>query len=425
MKQVINIINQIRNTSSTNGKLDILKQNKDNSMLQKVLYYTYNDNLKYGITKDIISPYIIEFSTYDNDIFTLLDKLSTSNINDELRREVGIMLGSLEQEEGELVLCILTKDLRCGISGKSINKVFKGLIPEFGCMLASKYFDNEKVVKGKDFTLTIKLDGHRCIIIKQGESVRAYTRQNKEYLGLDDIINEVKTIDYDFVLDGELLVSNYKDITPDTRYKVTSNIVRKDGIKHGVSLIAFDILPLEAFNKGICKSDYIVRRNELEALLNGKQYIVPVDIVYQGNDTSVIIPLLDKYVSMGEEGLMLNINKASYECKRTKHLLKLKKFQTADVRVIDIIEGDGKNENKLGAVTIQFEHEGNIHTCNVGSGFSDSERILYYQDKELLLNKIIEIGYFEITSNANGGTGLRFPTFKGIIRHDKDEISMN
>ena len=424
MKETISIINKIKNTSSTNEKIAILKDNKDNELLKRILYYTYNPDLKYKITEDVITPYIIEFSEYDKDPFKLLDKLATSNINDELRREVGMFLGSLTQEEGEFWLNVLQKDLRCNISVKTIQKVWKGLIPEWGCMLGSKYFDNEKYVEGKSFTLTVKLDGHRCLIIKHGNDIKAYTRQHKEYLGLDDIINEVSTMEGDFVLDGELLVSNYKEIPPETRYKATSNIVRKDGVKHGVSLIAFDIVPYQDFIKGKCNTPYIERRKRLEQVLSNKQFIEVVDIVYKGSDTDVIIPLLDEVTSIGEEGLMLNLNNYPYECKRTKGLLKLKKFQTADVRVVDVLEGDGKYKDKLGAITIEFEHKGETHRCNVGSGFSDDERLLYHQKPELLLNKIVEIGYFEITSNAKGGVGLRFPTFKRT-RFEKTQISMH
>ena len=424
MKETVSIINKIKNTSSTNEKIAILKDNKDNELLKRILYYTYNPDLKYKITEDVITPYIIEFSEYDKDPFKLLNKLATSNINDELRREVGMFLGSLTQEEGEFWLNVLQKDLRCNISVKTIQKVWKGLIPEWGCMLGSKYFDNEKYVEGKSFTLTVKLDGHRCLIVKHGKDIKAYTRQHKEYLGLDDIINEVSTMEGDFVLDGELLVSNYKEIPPETRYKATSNIVRKDGVKHGVSLIAFDIVPYQDFIKGKCNTPYIERRKRLEQVLSNKQFIEVVDIVYKGSDTDVIIPLLDEVTSKGEEGLMLNLNNHPYECKRTKGLLKLKKFQTADVRVVDVLEGDGKYKDKLGAITIEFEHKGETHRCNVGSGFSDDERLLYHQKPELLLNKIVEIGYFEITSNAKGGVGLRFPTFKRT-RFEKTQISMH
>ena len=61
---------------------------------------------------------------------------------------------------------------------------------------------------------------------------------------------------------------------------------------------------------------------------------------------------------------------------------------------------NGKNINKLGAITIQFEVDGKLYTCDCGSGFCDYERLLYWNNKELLLNKIVTIGYFEISQNS-------------------------
>lgn len=51
--------------------------------------------------------------------------------------------------------------------------------------------------------------------------------------------------------------------------------------------------------------------------------------------------------------------------------------------------------------------------------------MLYFDKPELIMNKIVTIGYFEVSTNQQGGVGLRFPTWKGIIRNDKNEISMN
>ena len=139
----------------------------------------------------------------------------------------------------------------------------------------------------------------------------------------------------------------------------------------------------------------------------------------------MIIKLLDEAVNNDEEGVMVNLADAVYECKRTTNILKAKKFKDCDVRVLDIIEGTGKNIGKLGAITIQFEVDGKLYTCDCGSGFNDYERLLYWNNKELLLNKIVTIGYFEISQNSKTKEyGLRFPTWKNIIRNDKDEISM-
>ena len=420
MEQVLRIVNQLENTSSTKEKQKILAENKDNTLLKKILFYTYNEN-KYGMTRDTINPNLNPPSQPICDMFSLLDCLATNNINDSYRQQVNDHLGMRSEEERELWIRVLTKDLRCNISVKTIQKVFPDMFPKWGCMLAQKYFDNEKYVEGKDFTLTMKMDGFRAIFIKQGDNIQAFTRQHKPYEGLNEIVEELKTIDVDFVVDGELLISNYKEVAPEIRYKLTSNIVRKDGDKTGVNLIVFDILPLEDFNKGICDIPYEIRRLQLETVFSNTVFIQPVEKVYSGNDTSAILPLLDKYTSVGEEGLMLNINNSPYECKRTKELLKLKKMQTCDLEIIGFEEGDGRLKGTLGKVIVDYK--GN--EVGVGSGYSDADREYIWTHQDELLGRVIEVSYFEETTSAKSDKpSLRFPVFKQI-REEGKEVSYN
>ena len=295
------------------------------------------------------------------------------------------------------------------------------MFPNWGCMLAQKYFDNEKYVEGKEFTLTMKMDGHRCLIVKGNDNIQAFTRQHKEYEGLNEIVNELKNIYGQFVIDGELLISNYKEVAPELRYKLTSNIVRKDGDKVGVTLIVFDIISLNDFNKGICYIPYSHRREILEDIFRDTKFIKPVEKVYVGSDTSKILPLLDKYTSMGEEGLMLNINDSPYECKRTKELLKLKKMQTCDLEIIGFEEGDGRLKGTLGKVIVDYK--GN--EVGVGSGYSDADREYFWTHQDELLGRVIEVSYFEETTSAKSDKpSLRFPVFKQI-REEGKEVSYN
>ena len=135
---------------------------------------------------------------------------------------------------------------------------------------------------------------------------------------------------------------------------------------------------------------------------------------------------MQEQTSKGEEGIMINISDGAYECKRTKDLIKYKQFNDADVLVTDIIEGEGKNTGKLGAITIMFEGEDRLnYYCNVGSGFTDEERVYYWNNKKELLNKIVTIQYFEMVGNKKDKNfTLRFPVWTGRIRNDKTEISM-
>ena len=147
-------------------------------------------------------------------------------------------------------------------------------------------------------------------------------------------------------------------------------------------------------------------------------------MLYFGNDKNVINSLLDDITKAGGEGVMINLAESPYECKRSKGLLKVKKMQTADVRVIGIEEGTGKNKGKVGALKIEFiGPDGKTYPNDVGSGLTDEDREYFWNNQDRIIGKIIEIKYFEISNNQNGTYGLRFPIFKWV-REDKDEISM-
>ncbi len=100
-------------------------------------------------------------------------------------------------------------------------------------------------------------------------------------------------------------------------------------------------------------------------------------------------------------------------------------MQDADLKVVDVYDGTGKNKGKLGGIIVEFIYEGNTYQCECGSGFTDDERIKYWSNPNEIIGKIATIQFFEISKNDNGGYGLRFPVWTHRIRDDKTEISMN
>ena len=116
---------------------------------------------------------------------------------------------------------------------------------------------------------------------------------------------------------------------------------------------------------------------------------------------------------------MVNLADAPYECKRTKNILKVKKMQSADLKIIGFEEGDGRLKDTLGKVVVSYK--GN--KVGVGSGFRDDERSYIWTNQDKLMGKIIEVQYFEESKNSKTNEySLRFPVFK-TIRHDKTEPS--
>lgn len=138
-------------------------------------------------------------------------------------------------------------------------------------------------------------------------------------------------------------------------------------------------------------------------------------MVYEGTDQSQIMKYLDYAVSMGWEGLMLNKD-AVYKCKRTTDLIKIKRFYSMDLPIVEVLEGDGRLKDTLGALVVQYKD----NTVNVGSGFDDETRAKFWGDKDNLIGRIIEVKYKEISKDKKTGLeSLQFPVFMGLREKDK------
>ncbi|MCW6094602.1 hypothetical protein LAV60_15630 [Clostridium sporogenes] len=428
MDSIFNILKQISSTNSRNEKEAILKVNKHNILLRDILYFVYNPYIITGLSKKKISKCVTESTKRDiKSIYDLLQYLIVNNTGRDIDiSKVQYFIKSQPEYLTELYEQIATKSLKIGVTAKTLNKVYgKTFIPQFNVMLADKYFKHEDKITG-EFIVTRKLDGIRCVLIKENGSVKVFSRQGQPIEDLVEILLEAEKLPDNMIYDGELILRNEDNLASKDLYRKTVKVARKDGVKKNLILNCFDVLPVKEFKSGLCITKCAERKLQLHNILSEAhlEHIVEVPILYKGTDKTMVIKLLEQEVSMEHEGVMVNISNAPYECKRTKSILKVKKFNDADVKVVDILEGTGKNQDKLGAITVQFLHNNVIYECNCGSGFSDEERLLYWRNKELILNKIVTIGYFEVSENQNGGFGLRFPTWQGIIREDKDDISM-
>ena len=426
MKEVLNIVNQIVSTSGRNDKETILKRNQSNEKLKDVFYFVYNTYILTGLsTKKINKKTKEKGNTFNNfeDMKNYILKHNTGTDHDIATVQNFIKNQPIELQD--FYKKVFTKDLKIGITSGTLNKIYgKDFIPEFAVLLAKKFEEHSHKIKG-NFVVTEKIDGNRIIVIKDNGIVKSFTRQGNQYEGLEEIESDIANLPLDnVVFDGEL-IADTQGSTHEIYTETTSKARKKGSNKTGLIFHIFDMLPLEEFQKGQSKDKCIDRKHKLSCLF--ADYDLPhcreVKPLYIGSDLSKVSELM-KYANEQQwEGLMLNLD-MPYVCKRSDYILKVKVFNEADVRVLNILEGTGKNAGKLGSITIQFEHQGQLYECNCGSGFSDEERNLYWVNPELLINKIVTISYFEISKNSDGSFSLRFPTWESIIRDDKDEISM-
>ncbi len=325
------------------------------------------------------------------------------------------------KEYKEFYKQMITKTFRIGADAKLVNKCIPGLIPTFDVMLGTP-IDKVKLKGDEWISISRKLNGTRCSFVGD----KCMTRQGKEYKGLAHIISDIKKIGYeDHFIDGELLYKNDEGLSDSEAFqKGTGIAMSKDNNKYQLKLVVFDLFPLEEFWNGKSCNTYENRRKALNLFDLQLQDVCckNVEVVrqlYAGTDHSEIWRWLDIAEENDWEGIMLNLD-TPYECKRTKNLIKVKKFFSCDLKCTGVEEGLGRNKGTLGALIC--EYKGN--KVNVGSGFSDEDRKRIWQHPEDVIDKIITVKYKEETKNKDGGISIQFPVFEAV-RFDKNESSYN
>jgi DNA ligase-1 len=422
MEKVLEIINQIKNTSSRNEKESILLKYKDNQLFRDILYFVFNPYILTGISKKKINKSIKLNEGYNiYDVYDLMEYLKENSTGKDIDiYSIQNFIMSQPKELRELYTQIITKNLIIGVTADTINKVYGNVIPTFDVMLAKKFDEHKEKVKG-DFVITKKLDGNRLVVIKENGVTKSFTRQGNQYEGLEEIELDIQNLYLDnIVFDGEL-IADTEGSTHEVYAETTSKARSKGLNKKGLLYHIFDVLPLSDFQKGKSQLNCIDRKNFLTSLFDSFDlpHCREVKPLYIGDDLSQI-EILKKYAQeQGWEGLMVNLD-TPYVCKRTDTILKVKVMQTCDLVIVNFEEGTGKNEGRLGALVVNYK--GNL--VGIGSGFSDYDREYIWSHKEEYLGKIVEIQYFEESKNQNGGISLRFPVFKKL-RTDKTEESYN
>ena len=124
----------------------------------------------------------------------------------------------------------------------------------------------------------------------------------------------------------------------------------------------------------------------------------------------------------GHEGIMIKDPNSFYECKRSTTWLKSKPFIEISLKVSDFEEGTGRNTGRLGAIIAEGEDEGKFFKLNIGSGFTDEQRLQYWEEKNDLIGQVVEVRADSISKGQDGSHwSLRFPRFKTFRGFEKNE----
>ena len=422
MKEVIKLFKQIQETSSTNDKKTIIAANKDNELFKKCLVFLLDGNINTGISNKKIhkkvepsselAPYYLCKNSAFEEVTDYLIKNNTGTDADIYEIQCFLIV---HEEDRECYEQMITKSFRLGADSKVVNACIPGLIPTFEIQLGTS-IEKCKLVDGTYISISHKMNGTRCVFLNG----QMKSRQNKLYNGLDHIITDIKKLGLEeFFIDGELVYKNEEGLSDsDAFQKGCSIAMSKDNDKSQLKLVVFDIFPKEEFlNLHTSKKTYKERRKDLDKLeesiiASSTTNLSVVERLYEGTDHSQIWKWLD-YADedMGWEGIMINLD-TPYECKRTKNLIKVKRFFEKDLRCTKVnIATTGKYKGIMGSITCNYFD----NTVDVGSGFNDSQREYFAKHPEEIVGKIVSVKYKEETQNKDGGKSLQFPVYMGIL----------
>lgn len=445
-KQIYNKINELINMKGTKAKAKWVKDNlsEKNELNDLILYalrIQFDPRIKTNLAKKSMKVDLskVGYNYAIIDLKDLFDYVITKCTGKDI--DIGNVLTYLDnvnkvygQEVRNMIENIIIRNLKLGITGKAINDAIgRKEIYVYDIWKGQGLKDMSKL-KDRIIIVSDKIDGYRSTI-KGGSEVYSANGIPQPIENFPEIHKVIKTLDKDIVethiIDGEIIYNKEPEMDRITRYNKTSSIMGSDGLKYDLTLKAFDLVPIDEFEKGISTRVTLTRKNNLKDLLrNSDAEIEYLEPLYIGDDISIIQDLFADAIRKGDEGLILQTVDSKYETRKVSDgMWKLKVRDTADLRVVGFEEGKetGKNKGTLGMMLV--EYKGSI--CGVGSGFKElvniekypieSTRDWIWQNRELLIGKIAEIEYDE-NKDKNGNYNLRHGSFLRW-RFDKKDVS--
>ena len=414
--RIENFIEEMRATSSSTDKVQIIKE--ASPFVHKALEYTYNPFKQFYVTSKTCIKNSHLKERHSLDLFEVLDKLMNREVtgHDAIKLVNGL--------EDESIYKIIDKNLDIRAGDKVINKAIPSLIPTFSVALAKEY-DGKCDWQNDNWWASRKLDGVRCLAVVNYEGeCTLYSRMGKELTTLNKVKEAIEATGIiNTVFDGEICLIDENG--NEDFQGVMKQLRRKDHQIENPAYMIFDMIHKPNFENQEGGPILSERLRALRGFLTSR--FINSDILRYTHQYVITDGRhFDKWSQLATdnkwEGFMLRKD-VPYEGKRTKNLLKVKKFFDAEYEVIDFdiddheIVVNGRSETVPMLSQVWIEHKG--HKVKVGSGWTHEQRLQYIDGS--IVGKVITVQYFEETKNDKGGISLRFPTVK-IVHGDKREV---
>jgi DNA ligase-1 len=423
LDKIQDMVNVLNATNGSNEKTELIQKYPDMKEFLRIVYDPLRPFHVTSATLKKFNNFAVTPTEFGN-LLELLDALDKREITGhDALASVALWIKQYPQHS-DLIYNIIDKDLKIRMGVKQLNKSFPDLIPEFSVTLGYDFNKYPKALLKDKWRVSRKLDGVRCItIVNPSGNIQFYSRVGNEFLTLDNLQTAVHRHIYPLfpngiVLDGEVCIID-KDGNEDFK-SVMKELRKKDHVMSNPKYLLFDCLTLQEFRERTSTRIFSERIKSLDHIRAKTQNVPEIQIIDQIEYTPERLAAMnDNVEKYGWEGLIVRKD-APYEGKRTPSVLKVKKFETEEYKVLDVQYGPFQAHNAQTGLTDTIETLVSVtilhKNCpvSVGSGFSLAERKQFYKHPEEIKGMIISVQYFEETTDADGDFSLRFPTFKGI-----------
>lgn len=423
---VYKILQEVANDPSKNAKIAILTANKDNDDLETVCRLAYDPTVNFYIKK-VPAYKATGAGALGVALFSLEQEIaSRKRTGNNAIEYVTRLLEGLNEEDADVLARVIGRDLRCGFSDSTANKVWKNLIPEFPYMRCSlpKAVDLSKFSWASGVYSQLKADGMYANINHDADgNVAILSRQGSQFPieAFADLVADVQaTFPVNTQSHGELLVERDGVVLPRQIGNGILNSVSKGGSfaanEKPVYMVWDQISLSSVVSKGVYNVLYSDRFNNLVMQVQDVKsiIIIPTEVVYSMADA---MRHYREMLAEGLEGTIIKHNAAIWKDGTSKEQVKLKLETVVDLVIVGFNAGKGKNENTFGSIICQSS----CGKLEVGvSGFTDAARAEIWFNRDNVIGKIMAVKSNSIMppSDSNSLYSLFLPRCEEI-RDDK------
>jgi len=416
MNNAIEVLEYLESNNSRLFKEAVLREHADNDVLRRIFILAEDPWKNWGVAKyDRMAPLEIvgHEDEYFNNFMDLLDELNDRKLTgNKARAAVEGAIAAFDALGQKWADRLLLRNLRCGVSATTVNKIWPGSVVPFAVALAESL--TTEGVNG-DFRITdpikypvrveAKLDGLRCIAVKHNGEVSMFTRSGTPLDTLPRIKAAIESIPLDnFVLDGEAMADSWED----SASVMMSSKTKKDD--SNILYHAFDLVWFTDWQAQSTSLTYAERLAILEPVIHTCGKESPFRLVKSktcSNETE-LRAFYSECLDDGYEGVMLKDIEAAYKWKRSAAILKMKPVATEEGVAIGWYEANKgtKREGFFGGFNVLTP---NGVITKVGGGYSDCLKKKIHDDgPDSYIGKVIEVEH-QPPFTPDGK--LRFPVF--------------